>query len=88
LVANGGAGFGVAVEDADARAFFEKARGGGCADSTGASGDEDSFVFETAHVFELLAVGSSLLAFSPDTPDLQGRKNVRLSLVKYLESIA
>jgi len=39
-------------------------------------------------VFELLAVGSSLLAFSPDTPDLQGRKNVRPSFAKYLESIA
>jgi hypothetical protein len=30
-------------------AFFQKAGGGGCADSAGASGDEDSFVFQSAH---------------------------------------
>jgi hypothetical protein len=42
LVTNGGARFGIAVEDADTRAFFQKAGGGGCADSAGASGDEDS----------------------------------------------
>ena len=46
---NGGAGCGIAVEDADLRTFFEKTRGGGCADSAGASGDEDSFVFQAAH---------------------------------------
>jgi hypothetical protein len=49
LLTDGCAGLGVAVEDADARAFFQKARGSGSADSAGASGDEDSFIFQTAH---------------------------------------
>jgi hypothetical protein len=49
LLANGGAGLGIAVEDADARAFFEKTRGGCGADSAGASGNEDSFAGQAAH---------------------------------------
>ena len=49
LVTKGGAGCGIAVEDADLRTFFEKTRGGGGADSAGASGDQDSFVFQASH---------------------------------------
>jgi hypothetical protein len=43
------AGWGLAIEDADLRTFFQKARCGGGTDATGASGDEDAFVFESTH---------------------------------------
>jgi len=39
----------IVIEDGNARAFFEKARGGECADSAGAAGDHDSLVFRAAH---------------------------------------
>src|ERR1700722_3909501 len=49
LMTNGCTGFGIVIEDADARAFLEKARGGGSANAAGASGDEDAFVGQAAH---------------------------------------
>jgi len=48
LLTNGRASCGVAVEDANPRAFFQKARCGGCADAAGASGDQDSLVSQAA----------------------------------------
>ena len=51
LVTNGFAGLGVAVEDRDLRAFFKEASGCGCADSAGASGDQDSLGFQAFHRF-------------------------------------
>ena len=49
LLTEGFAGLSVAVEDADLRAFFQKARGGGSANAAGASSDEDSLVVQAAH---------------------------------------
>ncbi len=43
------ASFGVAVENTDVRAFFEKASGSGRADAAGAAGDQDSFVGQAPH---------------------------------------
>jgi hypothetical protein len=37
------AGFGIAVEDTDCRAFFEEAGSGGGSDAAGASSDEHTF---------------------------------------------
>jgi hypothetical protein len=81
LVTKGFAGRGVAVEDADLRAFFQKAGGSGRADSAGASGDEDSFVFQAAHR-SLLA--DSLSACRVDLDE----KKIQIEFVKSLQSAA
>jgi len=49
LMANGGTGLSVAIEDADAAAFLKEAGGGGSANAAGATGDENSFVGQAAH---------------------------------------
>ena len=39
----------IAIENSHARAFLQKARGGGGSDAAGASGDDHSFALESAH---------------------------------------
>src|ERR1019366_7501628 len=81
LVTNGFARFSVTIKDADAGTFFQEACGGGCADSAGASGDEDSFVFQAAHR-SLLA--DSLSACRVDLDE----KKIQIEFVKSLQSAA
>src|SRR5208337_3564132 len=58
----------VAIEDRDTRAFLQKARSGGCADATGASGDDNPLAFESSH-----GVRCSLFAYrSSQAPDHNG----------------
>jgi hypothetical protein len=64
LVAKGGTCRGVAVEDADLGAFFDKTRGCGGADSPGASGDEDSFVFQAFHAGSIVPEANDTVEFS------------------------
>src|SRR5208337_4940696 len=49
LVANCRARFGIAIENANARTFLQKACCCRRANSAGASGDEDSFICQSAH---------------------------------------
>src|SRR5271157_2120829 len=52
----------VAIEDRDIRSFLQKARGGGCADATGASGNDNPLACESSH-------GSASAARSSQAPD-------------------